>query len=88
MLMRLNWEHFEGLVLCFKKQVAAQPPDVGALGMWLMGLVSAMPLQVTARQRETMTCFPKTASREGAQWLSCSTCTEEVKFGNDRKDLS
>lgn len=45
-----------------------------------------MLLQVTACQREMMTCFPKTASREGAQWLSCFTFTEEVKFGNTKKD--
>ena len=48
-------------------------------------MVSAMLSQVTTRQREMMTCFPKTASREGAQWLSFFTFTEEVKFGNTKK---
>ena len=46
---------------------------------------SAMLSQVTTSQRDMMTCFPKTASREGAQQLSFFTFTEEVKFGNTKK---
>lgn len=65
MLQRLNWEQFECLVLLvLKKPVAAQLPDVGELQHVVpAGMVSAMLSQVTTRQREMMTCFPKTASR-------------------------
>lgn len=79
---------FEGLVLCLKKQVAAQPPAVGALECVARGPGISNAFAGDRTSKGVMTCFPKTAAREGAQWLSCSTCTEEVKFGNTRKDLS
>lgn len=76
--------------MCLKKkknkQVPAQVPDVGELGLVAHGLVSAKLLQVTMRQREMMICFSELLlGRKPGGGSRVSLSLEKLNLGTPKR---